>query len=217
MCAFITSRPSLTADFWKDEAKVWSKDVDRFAEPSKSVLRPSTASFPPPTAISTRRKTLQSRPGPRQYRLLPQKKRGGTQRAQTERGQASRRHLDAESGSSEDIAMLYLAMLRAAGLTAYGVRSWTASGGSSISPTDFLSARYYTRDSEHRRQGNRSRSRRKMCPFGTVTWRHSNAGVIKQSEKGNRPSPWNTGLSRGNKFSTFRRHHPRRAGERHAG
>ena len=90
-----------------------------------------------------------------------------------------------KSGSSEDIAMLYLAMLRAAGLTAYAVKVVDRDRGV-FDPTylESGSTGYDAGGAQHRRPANCSRPRRKNVPVLDVNWRHSYASGIGQSAEG---------------------------------
>jgi len=107
------------ADYWLSEGKLWSKDVDKFAEPSKTIKaavdgliapgdsRPPTRqrSSTPPCKLST---TPITRAARAKQRLKQLKLKSGPARPKT----PGRRRADRVKTS----AMLYLAMLRAAGL-----------------------------------------------------------------------------------------------------
>jgi hypothetical protein len=90
-----------------------------------------------------------------------------------------------KSGSSEDIAMLYLAMLRAAGLTAYAVKVVDRDRGTfdpsyqSLSQLDTTVVAINIGSQETVLDPGE-----KMCPFGTLNWRHSNARGLGQSSQG---------------------------------
>jgi hypothetical protein len=90
-----------------------------------------------------------------------------------------------KSGNSEDIAMLYLAMLRAARLTAYAEKIVDRQQGVfditylTLSQLDNTLVVLSADGKEIELDPGE-----KMCPFGTVNWRHSSAGGISQSAKG---------------------------------
>jgi hypothetical protein len=90
-----------------------------------------------------------------------------------------------KSGSSEDIAMLYLAMLRAAGLTAYAVKVVDRDRGPfdpSYQDLDQLDTTLVVLSS-----GGKETildPGEKMCPFGTLNWRHSSARGLGQGAQG---------------------------------
>ena len=89
-----------------------------------------------------------------------------------------------KSGNSEDIAMLYLAMLRAAGLTAYAVKVVDRDQG--IFDPSYLSLNQLDTTLVVVSAGGQEivlDPGEKMCPFGTLNWRHSDAGGIGQSAR----------------------------------
>jgi len=98
-----------------------------------------------------------------------------------------------KSGSGEEIAMLYLALLRGAGLTAYPVK--VADRRGRVFDQDYLSFRQLNAlvivlNAEGKEMV--LDPAEKMCPFGVVSWTHSGAGGVRQTDKGN--GPWVTPL-----------------------
>jgi hypothetical protein len=90
-----------------------------------------------------------------------------------------------KSGSSEDIAMLYLAMLRAAGLTAYATKVVNRDQG--IFDPTYLSLGQLDSTLVAVSAGGKELlldPGEKMCPFDTTSWRHSNARGLGQSPQG---------------------------------
>ena len=173
-------------DFWISEAKEWSKDVDKFAEQSKTI-RDAVAGLIAPTdkeedkarklyaAVQALDNTDYSR------------KKGESELKQLKLKEA--KHVEdtwkQKSGDSEDIAMLYLAMARSAGLTAFAIKVVSRSRG-------IFDATYMELD-----QLNDTLvllgidgkpvlvdPGEKMCSFGTVNWRHSGTGGLRQSAEG---------------------------------
>ena len=105
------------------DAKLWSKDVDRFAEPSKriheavdSLIAPTDSDLDKAKKLYNAVQALDNTDYSRQKSdaEMKQLKLKAARRADDTWAQ--------KSGSSEDIAQLYLAMLRAAGLTAYAMK-----------------------------------------------------------------------------------------------
>jgi hypothetical protein len=89
-----------------------------------------------------------------------------------------------KSGSSEDIALLYLAMLRAAGLTAYATKIVDRQQG--VFDITYLSLSQLDDTLVVLSTGGKDIDLdpgEKMCPFQTVNWRHSSAGGLTQSAK----------------------------------
>jgi len=102
--------------------------------------------------------------------------------------QISRRAEDVwfgKTGSSEEIALLYLAMLRAAGLTAYDMKVVDRDKGAFSSA--YLSFDQFDGDLVILNLKGKEvflDPGQKMCPFQTVHWKHSGASGIRQSANG---------------------------------
>jgi len=173
-------------DFWVSEAKLWSKDVNRFAEPSKSIRDAANGLIAPADSDLDKAKKL--------YKAVQALDNTdySRQKSQAEMKQlklkAAKRAEDTwaqKSGSSEDIALLYLAMLRAAGLTAYPFKVVARDRG-------IFDISYLTLDQLDDTLVVLSTGEKeivldpgeKMCPFQTVNWRHSSAGGIRESATG---------------------------------
>ena len=112
-----------SADFWESEAKRWSKDVDRFAEPSKPIKEAVSGLVAPADSDLDKAKKL--------YKAVQaldntdfSRVKGKVELKQLGLRAAKRAEdtWSQKSGSAEDIALLYLAMARAAGLTAYAMK-----------------------------------------------------------------------------------------------
>jgi len=174
------------AAFWNDDAKLWSKDVDHFAETSKS-LREAVAGWVAPgdsdldkakklyRVVQTLDNTDYSRK--KSESELKQLKLKTVKHAEDTWTQ--------KSGSSEEIAMLYLAMLRAAGLTAYAMKVVDRQEGTF--DISYLSLRQLDDTIVVLSTGGKEiylDPGEKMCPFQMVSWRHSGAGGIRQSAEG---------------------------------
>ena len=98
-----------------------------------------------------------------------------------------------KSGDSEDITLLYLALLRAAGLNASAVL--IANRDERTFNTDILDFNQLNGLVILLNTGTSDivlDPGEKMCPFQTVSWKHSGAGGLRESEKG--ITPWITPL-----------------------
>ena len=189
---FYYSPGSSGAAYWTNEANVWHKEIDRFAEPTSDIKNAVAGIVAPGDSDIDKAKKL--------YAAVQALDNTDFSRAKTkselkQQGlKAAKRAEDTwkqKSGSGEDMALLYLALLRGAGLTAYPMKlvnreralfnqnflNWgqlndlviiLSTGGSEIvlDPGE------------------------KMCPFQMVDWRHSGAGGIRLSDKG--VVPWTT-------------------------
>jgi len=180
------------AAYWTNEANIWHKEVDKFAEPTSDIKYAVTTLVAPGDSDIDKAKKLYAAVQALDNTDLSRAK--SKTELEQEGLKTAKRAEDTwkqKSGSGEDIAMLYLALLRGAGLTAYPMKlvnrdnaifnqnylSWwqlndlviiLATGGNEIvlDPGE------------------------KMCPFQLVDWKHSSAGGIRFNDKG--VAPWTT-------------------------
>ena len=90
-----------------------------------------------------------------------------------------------KSGSSEDIALLYLAMLRAAGLTAYDLK--VVNRDRAIFTPDYLNFNQLDDNIIILSTGGKEillDPGEKMCPFEMLHWKHTGAMGVRQSAEG---------------------------------
>ena len=166
-------------DFWESSAKRWSKDVDHFAEPTKTIHEAVDGLVAPGDSDLDKAKKL--------YKAVQGIDNTDFSRVkgQFELKQlglkAAKRAEDTwsqKSGSGEDIALLYLAMARAAGLTGYAMKVVDREYG--LFDASYLNV-YQLQDTIvilkiDGKEINVDPSE-KMCPFGFVHWRHLGAGM----------------------------------------
>ena len=183
---FYYKAASNAQNFWLDEAKLWSKDVDHFAEPSKSIRDAVAGLISPADSDLDKAKKL--------YKAVQALDNTDYSRKKTE-SEMKQLHLKVarraddtwaqKSGDSEDIAMLYLAMLRAAGLNAYATKVVDRQRG--VFDSTYLSLSQLDNTLVVLSTGGKDLELdpgEMMCPFGTVSWRHSSAGGLTQSAQG---------------------------------
>jgi hypothetical protein len=172
--------------FWPADAKLWSKDVDKFAEPSKKIhdavdgLIASTESD-----LDKAKKLYEAVQALDNTDYSRKKSESEMKELKIKAAKHAEDTWAQKSGSSEDIAMLYLAMLRAAGLTAYAVKVVDRDQG--LFDPSYLSL--YQLDSTLVDLSTGGKQipldpGEKMCPFQTVSWKHSDAGGLGQSAQG---------------------------------
>lgn len=173
-------------DYWKEGAQDWSKDVDKFADPTKaihdavnSLVAPSDSDVEKAKKLYTAVQALdntdfsraKSESERRQLRLKEPKRAEDT--------------WNQKSGNRQEIALLYLAMLRAAGLTAYAMQ--VVNRDRSVFDPSYMTLWQLDDEVVILSSGGKEivlDPGEKMCPFGTVNWRHSHAEGLRQSADG---------------------------------
>jgi len=174
------------AAYWASEVKLWSKDVDKFAEPSKTINDAVNGLVAPTDSDLDKAKKLYDAVEALDNTDYSRKK--SVSELKELKIKEAKNAVDTwvqKSGSSDDIATLYLSMLRAAGLTAYAARV-VDRDRNTFDPSDMsldqldstvvaliTGGRQIVVDPGER-----------MCPFATVSWQHSDASGIGQSAQG---------------------------------
>lgn len=183
---FYYKSASSAQDFWISEAKDWSKDVDKFAEQSKTIHEAVAGLIAPGDSELVKAQKI--------YKAVEAldntdytRKKGESELKQLKLKEA--KHAEdtwkQKSGSSEDIALLYLSMARAAGLTAYAIKVVARDRG--IFDPSYMNVNQL--DDTVVLVGIDSKGilvdpGEKMAPFQTINWRHSEAGGLRQSLQG---------------------------------
>ncbi len=172
--------------FWMSEGKYWSKDVNHFAELSEAIKTAVGGLIAPGDSELDKAKKLYAAVQALDNTDYSRKK-SESERKQLKLKEA--KHAEdtwaQKSGSSEDIAMLYLAMLRAAGLTAYANKVVDRDRG--VFDISYMTMEQLDTTLVALEIGGKQLvldPGEKMCPFGTLNWRHSSAVGVGQSAKG---------------------------------
>lgn len=173
-------------DFWISEGKLWSKDVDKFADPSKAIRDAVNHLVAPGDSDLDKAKKLYAAvQGLDNTSYSRQKTQSEMRLLKIKAAKRAEDTWTQKSGSNEDIAMLYLAMLRAAGLTAYAIKVVDRDQGifdvayQSLDQLDTTLVLLSSGGKETLLDPGE-----KMCPFGTVSWRHSAVRGLGQSSQG---------------------------------
>jgi hypothetical protein len=172
--------------FWQEESRRWSKDVDHFAEPTPAIKGVVAGLIAPGDSELAKAKKLYAAVQALDNTDYSRKK-AESELKQLDLKEAKRAEdtWAQKSGSSEEIAQLYLAMARAAGLSAYAMKVVDRSRAV-FDPSYFnvgqldttivllsIGGQTITVDPGE-----------KMCPFQTLNWKHSNAYGLRQDTKG---------------------------------
>jgi hypothetical protein len=173
-------------EFWSKAAKDWSKDVDKFAESSKTIKEAVAGIVSPGDSDQVKAQKI--------YQAVQSLDNTDYSRAKSASEMKALKIKEArhaedtwkqKSGSSEDIALLYLAMARAAGLKAFAIKVVDRDQGiidPSYMDTDQLNDTLVLVGIDGK--GVLLDPGEKMCTFGEVSWKHSNAGGMRQSKAG---------------------------------
>ncbi len=183
---FYYNYTSNAGDFWVSEGKDWSKDEDKFADQSKTIREAVTGLVSPTDNAEAKAKKLYAAVEALDNTDYSRKK--SESELKQLKMKAAKHAEDTwkqKSGDSEEIAMLYLAMARSAGLTAYAFKVVSRSRGvfdPSYMDIGQLDDTLILLDLDGKPM--LVDPGEKMCPFGTVNWRHSDAGGVRQSKEG---------------------------------
>jgi len=170
-------------EFWAGETKLWSKDVDHFAEPTKAIHEAVNTLVAPTDSDLDKAKKLYKAVQALDNTDFSRKK--STSEMKPLKLKTAKRAEDTwtqKSGTSEDIALLYIAMLRAAGLTAYDMKLVNRKEG--IFDNAYLNFDQLDDDVVILAIGGQEillDPGEKMCPFQTLHWSHSGASGARQS------------------------------------
>ena len=174
-----------SGQFWVDEGKRWSKDVDHFAQPS-SALREAVAGLvaPADTDLVKAQKIYMAVQALDNTDYSRQKSQSEMRQLQIKPANHAEDVWTQKSGSSNEIALLYLAMLRAAGLKAYAMT--VADRSNTLFDYTYLSMDQLESTLVIVAADNReilTDPGEKMCPFATLAWGHTHTLGIRQSTK----------------------------------
>jgi len=184
--AFYYTYASSGAEFWQTEAKRWTKETDRFTNP-KDPIRKAVAEIVSPSDSDDQKAR-------KIYAAVMKLNNTDFTRQLSDaerKAQKLRQIKDAEdvwkqqSGSSDEIAMLYVSLARAAGLKVWPMQvvdrdranpDMTYLNASQlddyIAIVEIAGAEVYLDPGE------------KMCPFGQLHWKHTLTAGFRLSDKG---------------------------------
>ncbi len=183
---FFYSYANDPALYWANEIKLWSKDVDKFASPSKTINDAVNGLVA--TGDSDLDKARKLYDAVQALDNTDYSRKKSASELKELKIKEVKNAVDTwtqKSGSSDDIATLYLSMLRAAGLTAYAVR--VVDRNQNTFDTSDMSLDQLDSTLVALTAGGKqivADPGEKMCPFATVSWQHSDASGIGQSAQG---------------------------------
>lgn len=172
-----------SGDFWQSEAKRWAKEVDRFAEPTKPIQNAvAELTAPGDNELEKARKLYKAVQALDNTDYTRKKSAVELKAMGLHEAKRAEDTLAQKSGSSEDIALLYLAMLRAAALTAWDMK--VVDRERAVFAPGYLDFDQLDDDIIILSTGGREiflDPGEKMCPFQLLSWRHAGAGGIRET------------------------------------
>ncbi|MGA7523263.1 MAG: DUF3857 domain-containing protein [Acidobacteriaceae bacterium] len=173
------------ADFWKDEGKTWSKDVDRFAEPSDAIHRavaqitaPGDSEEQKLTKIYTAVMGLENTSFTREHSAAENRAEGLHVKTAADIWAQKR-------GSDDEITRLFIAMARAAGMKADAMI--VANRDENFVNTGYLDWNQLEDEIAIVSVGGKEMyfdPGERYCEFGLLHWRHSGVQGMRQTDKG---------------------------------
>ena len=183
---FYYTNAKTTEAFWNDELRIWAKETNEFADPSKG-LKKTLADILAPTDTDEQKA---------QKIYAAVQKLDNTdfsrEKSKVERKKEKLKDIHhaedvwkQQSGSGDEIALLYTAMARAAGLRAWPMkvvnRNRAIFDSGYLSTTqldDYIAIVVLDGKDVYLDPG------QKMCPYGSLHWKHTLAGGFRLSETG---------------------------------
>jgi hypothetical protein len=173
-------------DFWDSEGKRWVKDTDRFANPSGQ-LRDAVAQIVTPADTDEQKASKIYAAVQKLDNTRFTRKKSEAER-KTEKLKVIKDSEDVwkqQSGTDDEIALLYVALARAAGLKVWPMK--VVDRSRAIFDSRFLSVAQlddYIAILDLAGKEVYLDPGQKMCPFGQLHWKHTLASGLRMSEKG---------------------------------
>jgi transglutaminase-like putative cysteine protease len=173
-----------TIDFWVDETKHWTKEVDHFAEPSSSITSAVSALIAPADSDLDKAKKLYKAVQALDNTDYSRKKSESEfKQLNLKAAKHAEDTLAQKSGSSQDIALLYLAMLRAAGISVHANKVVDRSQRVfAIGYLDFDQLDDIIISATIGGKEILLDPGEKMCPFQTLHWKHAASTGVPQGD-----------------------------------
>ncbi len=183
---FYYSAYATGADFWAKEGKRWAKETDRFADPSKTLKNAVAELVAPGDSDEQKARKLYDAVMKLDNTDFTRQKSSAERK--TEKLKAIKNAEDVwtqKSGTSDDLALLYVALARAAGLHVYPMqvvnRDRALFDGSYLTLSqldDYIVDVVLNGKDVYLDPG------QKMCPFGLLHWKHSFASGLRLTDSG---------------------------------
>lgn len=171
------------AEFWKDEGKFWSKDVEKFLDRRDGVAEAvSKVVLPSDTPEQKVQKIYAFVGGLENQSFRPQREQQEEKAIGLKANQGAADVLRQHSGDHDDLNRLFAAMVRAAGIPAEMM--WVASREDTFFQPELMSTSQLDAEIVIIRLGDKEvflDPGTKYCPYGLLDWRYSGSQGLRQS------------------------------------
>ncbi len=171
--------------FWEEEGKTWARDAERFASPGKAIQEAAAGIVSPgDTEEQKARKIYDAVMKLENTSFTREKSEAERKKEKLKEIKAAENVWQEKSGSSNDLALLYVALARAAGLQAAPMQ--VVNRNDSIFDSDYLTLRQLDDYIAVVTIGGKDvylDPGQAMCPFGLLHWKHTMAGGLRANGK----------------------------------
>lgn len=173
-------------EFWQKEGGRWLKESNHFAEPTKTIKEAASQMVgPSDTDEQKARKIYAEVMKLDNTDFTREKSRAERKSEKLKQIKAAEDVWKQKSGSSDDIALLYLALIRAAGVRAYPMQ--VVNRNRALFDPSYLSTSQLDDYIVVAEIGGKEvflDPGQKLCPFGLLHWKHTLAAGFRDSDKG---------------------------------
>ncbi|MGC1294335.1 MAG: DUF3857 and transglutaminase domain-containing protein, partial [Alloacidobacterium sp.] len=172
-------------DFWKQEGKYWSKNVDRFAQPSAKLKAAVQQLTPPGDTEEQKLRKIYAAVMQLENASFTREHSAAENKAEGLKVKTADDIWEQKRGNDDELTLLYIAMARAAGMKAYAMRVINRDRGLFIKNymdwdqlDDDIAIVQVNGKEMFFDPGER------YCEFGKLHWKHAFAGGVRQVDGG---------------------------------
>jgi Domain of Unknown Function with PDB structure (DUF3857)/Transglutaminase-like superfamily len=174
------------ADFWQNEGKRWAKDAEKFANPSRPLQEAAAGIVTPNDTEEQKARKLYTAVIQLDNTSFSREKSGAERKKEKIKDIKNAEDVwNQKSGSSNDLALLYVALARAAGLQTYPMQ--VVNRDRAIFDPDYLTTYQLDDYIAVVTIGGKEvyvDPGQKDCPFGLLHWKHALSAGLRLSSKG---------------------------------
>jgi hypothetical protein len=183
---FYYTQYSSGGEFWQSEGKHWAKEADHFAEPTKTLQQAAAQIVSAgDTDEQKARKLYDAVMKLENTSFTREKSEAERKKEKIKQIKNAETAWNEKSGTSDDLALLYVALARAAGLQAWPMQ--VVDRNRAIFDSSYLNTFQLDDYVAIVKMGDKEvflDPGEKMCPYGLVHWKHSVAGGLRGSAQG---------------------------------